>query len=143
MHEFIVPIRPRYGEVDQMGVVYHAHYLVYFELGRTEYMRSLGASYASIEAAGQRLVVVDAALQFRRPARYDQELVVATQLTQVAGASITFTYELRDAEGTILARGHTRLGCLDESHRPVRLPPELRARLSAGRTGPPGASERT
>lgn len=140
MTEFRVPIRPRYGEVDSMGVVYHAHYLVYFDVGRCEYMRALGCPYADVEAAGFRLAVVDADVRYRSPAHYDRELSLVVWLTDVRGASVTFRYELRD--GTrVLATGSTRLACLDEQNRPTRLPRDLHRTLLAGRNAHPTASE--
>ncbi len=132
MSEFLVTIRPRYGEVDRMGVVYHAHYLSYFEIGRTEFMRSLGTPYAELETRGFRLAVVEAAVRYRRPALYDQELEVAVTLAQVGRATVTFRYELWDAEGAVLSSGHTRLGCMDEDNRPCALPRDVYSRLKAG-----------
>lgn len=131
MSEHVVPIRPRYGEVDSMGVVYHACYLVYFDVGRTEWMRAAGLPYAGLEARGFRLAVVDAGVRYLRGARYDEDLRLHTRLTEVGGATVTFTYELRGPAG-LLATGHTRLGCLDISNRPARLPADARAALSRG-----------
>jgi acyl-CoA thioester hydrolase len=140
MSEFVVPLRPRYGEVDSMGVVYHAHYLVYFDVGRTEWMRAAGTPYAEVERRGYRLAVVDAGVRYLRPARYDEPLVVAVTASEVGGASVTFTYELRGPAG-LLATGHTRLGCLDRNNRPVRLPPETLATLRRGIPAGRGPSE--
>ena len=136
-----VRVRPRYGEVDQMGVVYHAHYLVYFELGRTELMRELGADYAGIERRGLRLAVVEAGLRYLRPARYDEECLVETAVGEVGGARVRFDYVLRGPDGSVLATGFTRLGCLDRDNRPTRLPTDTRAALLRGRRGAPGPSE--
>ena len=141
MTDFLVPIRPRYGEVDSMGVVYHAHYLVYFDVGRCEYMRSLGRAYADVEAGGNRLAVVDAQVSYRQPAHYDDDLRVAVWLTEVRGASIRFEYELRGPDGTVLATGSTRLACLDLSNRPTRLPADVHAVLRSGRKPRAAASE--
>jgi len=136
MNERLVTLRPRYGEVDSMGVVYHPHYLVYFEVGRTEWMRAAGCAYADLERRGVRLAVVDAAVRYLQPARYDEELRLVTRVTQIGGASVTFSYELRGPAG-LLATGHTRLGCLDSDNRPARLPPDARDRLGRGiRPGP-------
>lgn len=139
MSEFVVPIRPRYGEVDSMGVVYHAHYLVYFDVGRCEYMRSLGRPYASLEADGYRLAVVDADVRYRSPAHYDDELSLAVWLSDVRWASITFRYELR-RQAQVLAGGSTRLACLDRSNRPTRLPSDVLSVLRAGRNDPAATS---
>jgi acyl-CoA thioester hydrolase len=123
-------LRVRYGETDQMGVVYHANYLVYMEEGRTRLMESLGCSYAELERRGWALVVRKAALRFRAPARYDERLVVRTRLSGGRAASVEFAYEVRSEDGTRLAEGTTELACVDLS-RPGRppcvLPDELRA----------------
>ncbi len=144
---FYVPIRPRYGEVDQMGVVYHAQYLVYFDVGRTEFMRAAGLAYADLEERGSLLAVVSAQLDYRSPAKYDEELHLLVALDDVRRASVTFSYELhRGARpemrppASLLATGNTRLGCLDRSMRPARLPPDAYRILSEGRRAPPAAS---
>ena len=125
---FEIPIRPRYGEVDAMGVVYHAHYLAYFDVGRTEYLRACGASYAELERRGYRLAVVDLGVRYLRPARFDEELLLAVRLTALGRASVRFDYEL-SRDGELLATGHTRLGCLDTENRPIGLPDDTRAAL--------------
>jgi acyl-CoA thioester hydrolase len=127
-----VPIRPRYGEVDSMGIVYHAHYLVYFDVGRTEYMRARGAAYAELEQAGYRLVVVDAGVRYRKPAFYDETLELVVRLASVGPASVRFEYELLGPSGDQLATGHTRLGCLDRERRPSGLPRQLLEALKPG-----------
>jgi acyl-CoA thioester hydrolase len=140
MSEHVVRLRPRYGEVDSMGVVYHAHYLQYFDIGRTEWMRAAGAPYADVERRGFRLAVVDVGVRYLRPAVYDEELAVATRLEHVGGASVHFTYEVRGEAG-LLATGHTRLGCLDQQNRPVRLPADTLAILRRGISAPARPSE--
>jgi acyl-CoA thioester hydrolase len=143
MSEFLVSIRPRYGEVDRMGVVYHAHYLVYFDIGRTEFMRAHGASYASLEERGYRLAVTEAAVRYRRPALYDQELEIAVWLSRLGRATVTFRYELWDLEGSVLASGHTRLGCIDEAGRPTALPADFVASMGPGSPREPPPSQRS
>jgi len=128
---FSVPIRPRYGEVDSMGVVYHGHYLAYFDVGRTERMRALGCRYADLEARGFRLAVVEVGVRYLRPARYDEDLRLGVSVTGVGGATVAFDYELRRGDED-LARGHTRLGCLDADNRPVRMPDDAAAALRRG-----------
>jgi acyl-CoA thioester hydrolase len=127
-------LRVRYAETDQMGVVYHAHYLVYMEEGRTRLMEALGCPYAEIERRGWALVVRRAALRYRAPARYDEELVVRTRVERVGGASVTFAYEIvRAADQALLAEGTTELACLDtrsEPKRPSLLPEDLRQLLA-------------
>jgi acyl-CoA thioester hydrolase len=128
VHETTLSVR--YGETDQMGVVYHANYLVYMEEGRTRFMESLGLPYRELESRGFGLVVRKAALRFRAPARYADELTVHTSIEHVGAASIRFAYVvLRRRDGAELAEGMTELACVDlgQSARPVaKLPDELR-----------------
>jgi len=121
-----------------MGVVYHAQYLVYFDVGRTEYMRERGAPYAALEARGFQLVVVDVGVRYRHPARYDELLQLDTRLADLGSASVQFEYALNGPGGRLLATGHTRLGCLGSRGRPTRLPEDVLAALAA----PPGAGSR-
>ncbi len=124
----------RYGETDQMGVVYHANYLVYFEEGRTRLMDALGLPYAELERRGFGLVVRKANLRFRSPARYAERLAVRTRIERVGGASVCFEYSIvRADDGARLADGATELACIDlrSLSRPVcMLPDELRALLT-------------
>lgn len=128
-----IRIRVRYGETDQGGVVYHSHYLVYFETGRTEFLRERGARYRDVEGDGLILTVVEAELRFLRPARYDDLLRIETRVLEVGGARIAFGYEVyRDDSDELLCTGSTRLGSLSaETGRPCRLPPPLRALLGS------------
>lgn len=123
-----IELRVRYGETDQMGVVYHAEYLVWCEMGRTEYMRQLGQSYASLEESGTILVVAEAALRYHAPARYDDMIRVETSLSEVRSRALTFEYVICHAgKGTRLVTARTMLVALDRSSRPVPLPIEMRA----------------
>ena len=136
-------VRVRYGEVDRMGVVYHAHYLAYFETGRTEFLRRLGRTYRAVEEGGMLLVVADAGLKFHRPAGYDDELRVRTRLVELSGVRLRFEYAVdRPVDGTLIATGHTTLASTDPAGRPMRLPAELRALLDGVVTpvsaSPPG-----
>ena len=126
-------LRVRYGETDQMGVVYHANYLVYMEEGRTRLMEALGCSYAELERQGWALVVRRAELRYRAPARYDEELVVRSAVERLGGASVRFVYEIaRVADGVALAEGMTELACVDRREgegKPTLLPERVRALL--------------
>ena len=128
-------VRVRYAETDQMGVVYHANYLVYMEEGRTRMMESLGFRYGELEARGVGLAVHRAEVVYRSPARYDEWLVVRTHVARVRSASVSFAYEIvRETDGALLATGATDLACLalDREPRGVRtLPDEIRAVLVA------------
>ena len=92
-----VEIRVRYGETDQMGVVYHAEYLVWCEIGRTEYIRAAGLPYAEMERRGTALAVADASLRYHAPARYDDQVRVETSLRSVGSRAITFDYVIFNA----------------------------------------------
>lgn len=135
-------VRVRYGEVDRMGVVYHANYLPYFEAGRTEFLRSLGTDYRAVEDAGTLLVVADAGLRFLRPAGYDDLLRVRTRLVDVSGVRLRFEYEVdRPADGVRIATGHTTLASTDADGRPVRIPAPMRALLDRVVSPPPAGKE--
>lgn len=130
MHEHEHRLRVRYGETDQMGVVYHANYLAYMEEGRTRLMAARGFPYAELERSGFGLAVRRASLRYRAPAVYDEELVVRTRVDRVRGASVNFTYAiLRATDGTLLCEGETELACIDlksPDRRPCMLPERLR-----------------
>lgn len=117
-------VRVRYGETDQMGVVYHANYILYFEIGRSEAMRAAGVSYREMEERGMALAVVEVALRYRRPARYDDELIVETRVTDASAVQVRFDYRVLRHDGageTLLAEGHTVLACVDRSGKPMRI----------------------
>src|SRR3981189_866853 len=102
-------IRVRYAETDQMGVVYHSNYLIWFEVGRVEFIRQLGLDYKSMEREeGCGIAVVDVSVRYKAPARYDDELVVQTRLIAARGAVIRFGYRIVRAEdGLLLCEGQT------------------------------------
>jgi acyl-CoA thioester hydrolase len=123
-------VRVRYAETDQMGIAWHGNYFAWFEVGRTDLLRQFGTTYREMEALGLRLPIIDCSAQYRRPARYDDELEILTRLRKLGGARLEFEYEVR-AGGTdgLLATGHTTHASTDPSGRPRRLPDELRRRL--------------
>jgi acyl-CoA thioester hydrolase len=125
-------LRVRYAETDKMGVVYHSHYLIWCELGRTDHIREGGMSYREMEDAGIMLAVAEANVRYRAPARYDDLVRVETTLTDVSSRAVTFEYRILNAEtGVLLATASTLLVALDSSHRVVKLPAEIRERLEA------------
>jgi len=128
MHE--TRIRVRFDEVDTMDVVHHPRYLVYFEIARTEYFRTLGMEYRDIMAGGTHLAILEAAARYLRPAKYDDEIVVETRCTEVSGARVMLRYVVRRG-GEELATGHTRLGAVDTEGRAKRMPAEVRERFEA------------
>ena len=102
-------VRVRYAETDQMGVVYHANYLVWFEVGRVELIRQVGLDYKSMEVEdGCMIAVVEATVRYRAPARYDEELIVRTRVNGFRGALLKFGYEVvRAGDGQVLCTGET------------------------------------
>jgi acyl-CoA thioester hydrolase len=125
-------LRVRYAETDKMGVVYHSHYLIWCELGRTDHIREGGMSYREMEEAGIMLAVAEANVRYRAPARYDDLIRVETTLTDVSSRAVTFEYRILNAEtGELLATASTLLVALDSSHRVAKLPAEIRERLEA------------
>ena len=123
-------VRVRYSETDQMGVVYHANYFVWFEVGRTDLLRSTGWSYRELEAEGVSLPVIQAQCEYRLPARYDDELEIRTSGAVVTHVRVEFTYEIvRVADGALLVTGRTMHASLDRDGRPCRLPARVRALL--------------
>jgi acyl-CoA thioester hydrolase len=102
-------LRVRYAETDQMGVVYHSNHFIWFEVGRVELLRQMGFSYRDMESRDNRFIAVaEAKCRYRAPARYDEEVLVRTQLLNVRESVIHFGYELRRVEdGVLLAEGET------------------------------------
>ena len=121
--------RVRYSETDQMGVVYYANYLVWMELGRAEYCRALGLRYKDMEERdGVRLAVVEAHCRYLQPARYDEEICVATRIATANRRMVEFGYEIRESsEDRPIARGATRHIFLGPNMRPVKLPEKYHA----------------
>jgi acyl-CoA thioester hydrolase len=125
--------RVRYSETDQMGVVYHAEYLVWCEVGRTDYIRALGLPYSELERRGTVLAVAEATVRYHQPARYDDLIRVETRLSDVRSRAITFEYLVRNGEtGDRLATARTLLVSLDPSGKPVPLPADVRALMERG-----------
>jgi acyl-CoA thioester hydrolase len=127
---FRFELRVRYADTDPMGFAYYAHYLRWFEIGRTEMLRAYGRSYREIEAAGIRLPVLEASCRYLQSARYDDLVAIETTLSQLGRASMRFTYRVLHAEdGRVLATGETAHCFLDAAGRPVRPPADFRALL--------------
>ncbi len=120
-----ISIRVRYAETDRMGLLHHANYLVYFEQGRTELLRSRGLTYKELEDQGFLLVLTKVEVRYRSPARYDDLLTLRTSVERTTSVRIDHRYELfRD--GTLLAEGTSTLACVDRDGRLQELPPFLR-----------------
>jgi acyl-CoA thioester hydrolase len=130
MDEHVTTLRVRYAETDRQGVVYHGNYLAYFEVARTEMLRAWGVRYRDWEAQGIFLVVTEAACRYRARAEYDEELKVASRVTDTSPVRLVFSYRVtRAAGGAVVAEGTTTLACLDARGRPRRLPPAMADRL--------------
>src|SRR5262245_33529468 len=120
-----ITIRVRYAETDRMGLLHHANYLVYFEQGRTELLRSQGMAYRDLEDQGVLLVLTKIQVRYRSPARYDDLLTLRTTLVRTTLVKIEHRYELfRD--GLLLAEGESTLGCIDREGKVQPLPDALR-----------------
>ncbi|MBI3951589.1 MAG: acyl-CoA thioesterase [Acidobacteria bacterium] len=120
-------LRVRYAETDQMRVVYHANYFVWFEVGRVEYCRQRGVSYRDLEQQqGLYMAVSEARCRFLTPAQYDDEIIIRTRLSQMRRRSLTFSYEaIRAIDGAVLAEGETVHIFLNANRRPRTLPAEV------------------
>jgi len=126
--QHVTEFRVRYGETDQMGVVYHANYLVWCELGRTELIRDVGMPYAALERAGVALAVVEAHLRFMAPARYDEVISVTTTVGELRSRVVRFDYTLARGD-TALATASTVLVGMTREARSALIPNELRTAL--------------
>lgn len=122
-----IEIRVRYPEVDPMGAVHHSRYWVYFEMGRTELLRTRGVAYADLEREGVFFVVAKCAARFRAPARYDDLLTLRTTVTRTGAARIDHAYELhRAADGQLLVTAETTLACVDRDGRIIPIPDRMK-----------------
>jgi acyl-CoA thioester hydrolase len=121
-------LRVRYAETDQMGVVYHANYLVWLEVARTELIREHGITYADMERQGYALVVAEVAIRYLAAARYDDEVIVTATLRDVRSRSLRIDYEVkRAADARLLATAFTALVSVDiKTEKPVALPAGIR-----------------
>ena len=120
-------VRVRYAETDKMGVVYYANYFVWFEIGRTDWLRDTGATYRALEEEGLGLPVIEAHCEYRTGARYDDEVEIRTAATLKSPVRLAFDYEvLRRADGALLASGYTVHAAVDRNGRPTRLPSRVR-----------------
>jgi acyl-CoA thioester hydrolase len=125
-------VRVIFGDTDQMGVVYYANYLRFFEATRAAYWRSLGRSYKDLEAAQVALPVIEAHCNYRRPAYYEDVLEIELGVTDVRAASLRFTYEIRRG-GELVADGFTRHAVIGPTGKPRALPHDMRALITSVR----------
>jgi len=119
-----ITLRVRYPEVDAMGYLHHSRYLQYFEIGRVELLRLMGVSYADLEKAGVFFVVVKAAVNYRAPARYDEELSVTTTVVKQTHVRYDHAYEVKRGD-TVVADGTTTIACVDRKGKLTQIPEHL------------------
>ena len=126
----VTELRVRYAETDQMGVVYHANYLAWCEVGRTDWIRAAGMTYRDMERGGVGLAVADLQMRFHGAATYDDVVRVETRCTEVRSRTVTFEYLVLHAEsGARLVSASTRLVSVDRTGRTIALPADVRASL--------------
>lgn len=125
-----INLRIRYGETDQMGIVYHGNYAQYFEIGRTEWLRNLGLTYKQMEADGIKLPVISLVVNFKKSVGYDEVIKIKTTLKKMPTASIEFDYEIENEKGEIVTTGNTVLAFIDIiRNRPTRCPQHILDKL--------------
>jgi len=121
--EHTITVVPRYQETDQSGVIHHTVYPVWFEMGRTELLRVNGLAYSALEKAGVYFVVAELTVRYRRPALYDEELLLTTTCSRITNARVEHSYVLKRAStGLILVEGTSVLACVDSQGRAQRMP---------------------
>ena|SRR5438067_3323 len=133
MRYYDFDVRISYSETDRMGVIYYANYLVFFERGRTEFLRSLGKRYRDLEEnEGVFLPAMDARVEYLHPGRYDDLIKVRTFISELGGAHITFRYEISLAEtGQLIAAGSSKHVVVNRAWKPIRIPAALRTLLQS------------
>ena len=119
-------LRTRYAETDQMGVVYYGNYPQYLELGRVEWLRSIGFTYKAMEEEGVMMPVVSLQIQYKKPALYDELITIRTKLKELPSTKIEFDYEILNERGELLSTANTILVFVDaKTFRPVRCPEQV------------------
>jgi acyl-CoA thioester hydrolase len=128
----ITSYRVIYGDTDQMGIVYYANYLRWFERGRSEWLRQIGLPYSTIEQQGFHFPVAEVKCRYAQSARYDDVVRIETTLVELSRASLSFDYQVsREADLAILATGSTKHACIDRSGRVARIPKILTDAINA------------
>lgn len=125
-----ISFRVRYGETDQMGVVYYGNYAQYLEMGRVEWLRALGISYKNMEEKGVMLPVVSLQIKYFNPARYDDLITVRTSLKKIPSVRIEFDYTILNEKGEILVEANTVLAFMDSKRKkPIKCPDYILEKL--------------
>ncbi|MFL1011353.1 acyl-CoA thioesterase [Flavisericum labens] len=126
-----IQIRVRYGETDQMGIVYHGNYALYLEMGRIEWLRKHGISYKSMEESGIMLPVISLSINYKKSAGYDDVINVKTQVKKKPSVKIEFDYEITNEAGEILTTANTVLAFIEmKTNKPIRAPQYITDLLS-------------
>jgi len=126
-------VRVRYAETDQMGVAYYANYFVWFEVGRSQYCNDCGFSYRDMEReTGLFLIVAEASCRYKNPARYEDELIIKTRVTESSRRTLRFSYEINRADGTPVAIGQTLHVLINGEGRPSSFPEKYLLFLRGG-----------
>ena len=129
-------LRTRYAETDQMGVVYYGNYPQYLELGRVEWLRSIGFTYKAMEEEGIMMPVVSLQIQYKKPALYDELITIRTKLKELPSTKIEFDYEILNEKGELLSTANTILVFVDaKTFRPVRCPEKVLGLIRGAREG--------
>ena len=141
MISFDCQIRVEYHHTDQMGIVHHSNYVKFFEVARTEWLRSAGLTYAEMERRGVMMPIVEVNVKYRQPAYYDELITVKAIVEDMPMARMVFKYEIRGEDGRDIASGSTTLGFIDSvTRRPQRAPKWLMEVLERVFTEKQGAS---
>ncbi len=115
-------IRVRYAETDQMGIVYHTNYIIWFEIGRTDWFRQIGQDYKTLEEKNILLPVIGVNCKYKKSALYDDPVIIRTYLKELKGVRLTFHYEiLRKEDEELLAEGETQHAFVDKNQKPIPL----------------------
>ena len=131
-HTFTYQVRTRYGETDQMGVIYYGIYPQYLEIARVEWLRSLGISYKELEDMGVMLPVVSLHIDYKKPALYDEVLSIVLTLKELPTSKIIFEYELFNEKQELLSKAHTTLVFVDKStFKPIKCPSFILEKINA------------
>ena len=125
MYSHKTNIRVRYGETDKMGFVYYGIYAQYYEVGRVELLRSLGISYKSLEDSGFELPVVSFKINYKRPAFYDDEIIIKTSISETPSSKITFDYECFNIDGALINNGQVVLVFVNSDTKKPCKPPQM------------------
>lgn len=134
-------LRVRYAETDQMAVVYHSNYLIWFEVGRVELMRQMGFTYLEMEKDGINLPVVEVKCRYKHPARYDDEVTIRTRVEQMRPSMLRFHYEtVRKSDGQLLATGESTHMVVGRDMKHVHLTPKYQGAISAATGAAPSGT---